>query len=79
MTRRGRCRAVVRWAEPAEAVPGATDRLVFAATGPLAGRVGDRRFGLAPRDTLWLSGAEAAQLELGGAWLDIQIIPGDLP
>ena len=77
MTRRGRCRAAVRWAEPAEALPGASDRLVFAARGPLAGRVGDRRFELDPGDTLWLSGSETQRLELAGAWLDIQIIPGD--
>jgi environmental stress-induced protein Ves len=76
MTRRGRCRAVVGRA-PAAALPGVIERLVFAADGPLAGRVGGAGFALAARDTLRLRGREAARLDLAGAWLDIQIIPGD--
>jgi environmental stress-induced protein Ves len=75
MTRRGRCRAAVRWSAQ-EVAPGATDRLLFALE-PVAGRVGDEGFALAPRDTLWLTGPEAARVEAAGAWLDIQIIGED--
>ena len=78
MTRRGQCRAVVRWAGPAEALPGASDRLVFAGRGPLDGRVGGRGYRLDAGDTLRLSGPDVARLELAGIWLDIQIIPGGL-
>jgi environmental stress-induced protein Ves len=75
MTRRGRCRAVLQRSAQ-EVVPGATHRLLFASE-PLAGWVGGEAFALAPRDTLWLTGPEAARVEAAGAWLDIQIIGED--
>ena len=75
MTRRGQWRAEVRHAETPALLPGAAHHLVFAAHGPLAGRVGDAPFALGPRDTLLLTPAESATLALSGRWLDIQIAP----
>jgi environmental stress-induced protein Ves len=75
MTRRGRCRAAVRW-RGADLVPGATERLIFA-TAPVVGRAGGEGFTLDARDTLRLTGTEAARVEAEGAWLDIQIIGED--
>jgi environmental stress-induced protein Ves len=75
MTRRGRRRASVRWAGH-DALPDATDRLIFA-TSPVVGRAGGQGFALESRDTLWLSGPEAAQVHAEGTWLDIQIFGED--
>ncbi len=75
MTRRGIWRAEVTQAEAPAPVPGAAHHLIFAAHGPLAGRVGNAAFALGPRDTLHLTPDESAALSLSGRWLDIQLLP----
>lgn len=75
MTRRGEWRAEVRRADATAPVPGAAEHLIFAALGPVAGRVAGEAFALDRHDTLRLSGGESGDLVLAGRWLDIQLVP----
>ena len=75
MTRRGRWRSDVRWAEAHDPIASGGHHLVLAAGGPLSGHVGATRFALAPRDALLLDAAESAALDLAGRWLDIRLFP----
>ena len=75
MTRRGRWRAAVAWAEADGALAPGGHRIVFAADGPLAGRVGAARFELGPRDALHLDAEESAARALAGRWLDVRLFP----
>jgi environmental stress-induced protein Ves len=75
MTRRGRWRPEVRWTDRPAELPSGGTQVVFAADGPLSGRVGGMPFDLGDHDALQLEGAECAGLDLAGRWLDIRLVP----
>lgn len=75
MTRRGRWRAEVRHADRHLPLAAPGHHLIFAAHGPVAGRIGDAGLALGRHDTLHLTPEESAALTLAGRWLDIRITP----
>lgn len=74
MTRRGEWQAVVRHAQRFTPDEAASHHLIFAAHGPVSCQVGEETVDLGPRDSLWLSAAEAPNCTCSGRWLDIRLI-----